>query len=109
MTVFEHTVPTVLIWLGIAAAAGILHEALGTPVGTVVANVRDQSGGGILPGGLNVRRRAKGIHEQLVAERGLNHVLPVFNCNGHGQAGRVSDQQSPDRLRAKLEATGFEE
>jgi L-serine dehydratase len=31
---------------------------------------------GILPGGLFVRRRAKGIHEQLQAERGLNISAP---------------------------------
>jgi L-serine dehydratase len=31
---------------------------------------------GILPGGLKVRRRAKGIHEQLLAERGKNAVQP---------------------------------
>ncbi|MBM1219578.1 L-serine ammonia-lyase [Ponticoccus sp. SC2-23] len=31
---------------------------------------------GILPGGLNVRRRAKGIHEKLLAERGLNLTPP---------------------------------
>ena len=31
---------------------------------------------GILPGGLKVRRRAKGIHEALLAERGLNLVAP---------------------------------
>jgi L-serine dehydratase len=31
---------------------------------------------GILPGGLNVRRRAKGIHEALLAERGLNLSPP---------------------------------
>jgi L-serine dehydratase len=31
---------------------------------------------GILPGGLNVRRRAKGIHDQLQAERGLNMAQP---------------------------------
>lgn len=31
---------------------------------------------GILPGGLNVRRRAKGIHAQLLAERGKNAVQP---------------------------------
>ncbi|MFV0409270.1 MAG: L-serine ammonia-lyase [Paracoccus sp. (in: a-proteobacteria)] len=31
---------------------------------------------GILPGGLNVRRRAKAIHDQLQAERGLNMVQP---------------------------------
>ena len=31
---------------------------------------------GILPGGLKVRRRAKGIHEALLAERGLNQPAP---------------------------------
>ncbi|WPZ33899.1 L-serine ammonia-lyase [Thalassobaculum sp. OXR-137] len=31
---------------------------------------------GVLPGGLNVRRRAKSIHEALLAERGLNRVQP---------------------------------
>jgi len=42
-----------------------------------------------------------------IAERGLHNVLPIFNCNGHGQASAVSAQQSPERLKAKLEATGF--
>ncbi|GGH22175.1 L-serine ammonia-lyase [Cribrihabitans marinus] len=31
---------------------------------------------GILPGGLKVRRRAKGIHDALIAERGLNQSAP---------------------------------
>ena len=31
---------------------------------------------GILPGGLKVKRRAKGIHEKLLAERGLNLTAP---------------------------------
>ena len=31
---------------------------------------------GILPGGLKVRRRAKGIHGQLLAERGMNLTAP---------------------------------
>lgn len=31
---------------------------------------------GILPGGLKVRRRARGIHEKLLAERGLNLTAP---------------------------------
>lgn len=31
---------------------------------------------GILPGGLSVRRRAKGIHDALLAERGLNQSAP---------------------------------
>ena len=32
---------------------------------------RGMKGEGILPGGLKVRRRAKGIHDALLAERGL--------------------------------------
>ena len=37
---------------------------------------RGMEGAGILPGGLKVRRRAKGIHDQLLAERGLNMQAP---------------------------------
>ena len=42
-----------------------------------------------------------------IAERKLAGVLPIINCNGYGQAGRVSDQQSPETIAAKLEAFGF--
>jgi len=41
-------------------------------------------------------------------DRKLTGVLPIFNCNEYGQADRVSAQQSPEVLAAKLEATGFE-
>ncbi|MFN6977459.1 MAG: L-serine ammonia-lyase [Gemmobacter sp.] len=37
---------------------------------------RGLAGTGILPGGLNVRRRAAAIHDQLRAERGLNQTPP---------------------------------
>lgn len=37
---------------------------------------RGITGEGILPGGLKVRRRAKGIHDALLAERGLNMTPP---------------------------------
>jgi L-serine dehydratase len=37
---------------------------------------RGMKGEGILPGGLKVRRRAKGIHDALKAERGLNLTAP---------------------------------
>jgi L-serine dehydratase len=37
---------------------------------------RGMAGSGILPGGLKVRRRAKGIHDALLAERGLNMTAP---------------------------------
>ena len=42
-----------------------------------------------------------------IAERKLNNVLPIFSCNGWGQAGRVSDQQSPETMERKLAAYGF--
>ena len=37
---------------------------------------KGMEGTGILPGGLKVRRRAKGIHQALLAERGLNQTPP---------------------------------
>lgn len=37
---------------------------------------RGMLGTGVLPGGLKVRRRAKGIHDALLAERGLNLTPP---------------------------------
>jgi L-serine dehydratase len=37
---------------------------------------RGLSQGGVLPGGLKVRRRAKAIHEQLLSERGTNLAQP---------------------------------
>ncbi len=42
-----------------------------------------------------------------IIDRKLNNVLPIFNCNGYGQADRVSGQQSAERLAAKLEAAGY--
>ncbi len=43
-----------------------------------------------------------------IAERGLTNVLTIFNCNEYGQTGRVSDQQSAEKLEAKLKAFGFD-
>ncbi|MHC5028629.1 MAG: thiamine pyrophosphate-dependent enzyme, partial [Planctomycetota bacterium] len=43
-----------------------------------------------------------------IIDHRLTNVLPIFNCNGYGQAGKVSDQQSPDRMAARLEALGFD-
>lgn len=42
-----------------------------------------------------------------IVDRKLNNVLPIFNCNGFGQADRVSEQQSPAKLKSKLVAAGF--
>jgi transketolase len=42
-----------------------------------------------------------------VMDHALTNVLPIFNCNEYGQADRVSQQQSSDRITAKLQAAGF--
>jgi transketolase len=41
------------------------------------------------------------------AERGLTNLCAIFNCNGQGQAGPVSPQQSAERLSQKLAAFGW--
>ncbi|HEX2838677.1 MAG TPA: transketolase [Phycisphaerales bacterium] len=43
-----------------------------------------------------------------IVDQKLRNCLVIFNCNEYGQADRVSIQQSPDVLIAKLEAAGFE-
>jgi len=43
-----------------------------------------------------------------IIDHALSNVLPIFNCNGLGQAGGVSEQQSPERIAAKLEACGLQ-
>ncbi|MEM1423307.1 MAG: transketolase, partial [Planctomycetota bacterium] len=42
-----------------------------------------------------------------IVDHKLTNVLPIFNCNGHGQTSAVSTQQSPEVLQKKLEATGY--
>jgi len=43
-----------------------------------------------------------------IVDHKLTHVIPIFNCNGQGQADYVSKQQSADTLTAKLTAFGYE-
>lgn len=42
-----------------------------------------------------------------IAENKLTNVVAIFNCNGHGQAGHVSVQQSADTVAAKAMAFGW--
>jgi transketolase len=42
-----------------------------------------------------------------IIDHNLTNVLPIFNCNEYGQADRVSPQQSPETIAAKLEACGY--
>ncbi|MEL7471796.1 MAG: transketolase [Planctomycetota bacterium] len=43
-----------------------------------------------------------------IVDHKLTNVLPIFNCNGYGQADRVSVMQSDEVLAAKLAAGGYE-
>ncbi|MCA9295001.1 MAG: hypothetical protein KC983_00760, partial [Phycisphaerales bacterium] len=42
-----------------------------------------------------------------IVDHKLTNVLPIFNCNAFGQVEGVSNQQSPERIAAKLEAAGY--
>lgn len=44
----------------------------------------------------------------LLIDENLRAVCPIFNCNGLGQTGEVSAQQSAAQLAAKLTAFGFD-
>jgi transketolase len=44
----------------------------------------------------------------MLVDRRLTCVLPIFNCNGYAQADKVSPQQSPEVLLRKLEAFGID-
>ncbi|WP_227267392.1 L-serine ammonia-lyase [Roseobacter weihaiensis] len=62
-----------------AARCGIEHLSKGTKRLWQVMNnciERGMTTEGILPGGLQVKRRAKGIHDALMAERGMNLHAP---------------------------------
>jgi transketolase len=43
-----------------------------------------------------------------IADYKLANVCAVFSCNGHGQAGLVSAQQSADAIARKMEAFGWD-
>jgi transketolase len=43
-----------------------------------------------------------------IKDHKLAAVCPIFNCNHYAQSDKVSPQQSPETIAAKLEAYGFE-
>jgi len=43
-----------------------------------------------------------------IIDHNVTNVLPIFNCNQYGQVERVSQQQSHEKTKAKLQAIGFE-
>jgi len=91
------------------SATGSLGQGLSTAVGLALAAKLD---------GLDRRfyciigdgeSREGQVAEALdmLFERRLNSVVPIFNCNQFGQTGRVSEMQSAEMIERKLEAMGY--
>ncbi len=91
------------------AATGSLGQGLSVAAGLGVAAKMDQNDRRIYCIIGDGESREGQIAEAIdfVVENKLTNVLPIFNCNGYGQTGRVSDQQSAERIAAKLQAAGF--
>ena len=92
------------------AATGSLGQGLSVAAGLGLAANADKTGRKIYCIIGDGEAREGQITEALdfIMDHHLTNVLPIFNCNSYGQAGAVSEQQSPERLSAKLEAFGYE-
>jgi transketolase len=92
------------------AATGSLGQGLSVAVGLGEAARLDQSDKRIFCIVGDGEAREGQIAEALdhLIDRKLRNVLTIFNCNEYGQADRVSNQQSPEVLAAKLVAFGFD-
>jgi transketolase len=91
------------------AATGSLGQGLSVAAGLGVAARRDGLDKRVfcLIGDGEAREGQVAEAIDFIVDHGLANVLPIFNCNGYGQADKVSSQQSPERLAAKLEAAGM--
>jgi transketolase len=92
------------------AATGSLGQGLSVAAGLGLAANADKTGRKIYCIIGDGEAREGQITEALdfIMDHQLTNVLPIFNCNSYGQAGAVSEQQSPEKLTAKLEAFGYE-
>ena len=92
------------------AATGSLGQGLSVAAGLGLAAFADKTDRKIYCIIGDGEAREGQITEALdfIMDHTLTNVLPIFNCNSYGQAGAVSEQQSPQRLAAKLKAFGYE-
>jgi len=93
------------------AATGSLGQGLSIAVGLGIAAVNDAYDKKIYCIIGDGESREGQIWEavDLLVDRKLNNVLPIFNCNAYGQADKVSPQQSAERIARKLEAAGIDQ
>ncbi len=92
------------------AATGSLGQGLSIAVGLGIAAINDGLDKKIYCIIGDGESREGQIWEavDLMVDRKCANVLPIFNCNGYGQADKVSHQQSAERLAKKLEAAGID-
>jgi transketolase len=90
-------------------ATGSLGQGLSSAAGMALAAKMDENDKRIYCIVGDGEAREGQIWEAIdfIADHKLTNILPIFNCNGYGQADRVSPQQSPETLAKKLEAAGF--
>jgi len=91
------------------AATGSLGQGLSVAAGLGIAARKDGIDRRIFCICGDGESREGQIYEALdfIVDHKLTNVLPIFNCNGYGQAGQVSDQQDVTNLASKLESFGF--
>ena len=91
------------------AATGSLGQGLSVAAGLAAAARLDGSPRRVFALLGDGESREGQVWEALdfIADQRLQNVCVTFSCNGHGQAGPVSAQQSAETLAAKLQAFGF--
>ncbi|MGP1347566.1 MAG: transketolase [Phycisphaerales bacterium] len=91
------------------AATGSLGQGLSVAAGLANAARLDQSDRLVYCIIGDGEAREGQITEALdyIVDHNLTNVLPIFNCNSYGQTDKVSQQQSAERLAARLKAAGF--
>jgi len=91
------------------AATGSLGQGLSIAAGIAEADRLNQTDRVVYCIIGDAESREGQISEALdyIADNNLSRVLPIFNCNEYGQTGRVSPQQSPETIQARLQAIGY--
>lgn len=104
-----HPNPAEGVWF-FDAATGSLGMGLSVSAGLALAARLDQTERRIfcLVGDGEAREGQIWEAADFIVDHRLKSVCAVFNCNGDGQADKVSLQQSAERLAAKLTAFGWE-
>ena len=92
------------------AATGSLGQGLSVAAGLALAARHEQSPRRVFVIIGDGESREGQIWEAVdfIADYRLTNICAIFNCNGEGQSGHVSEQQTAERQASKLKAFGWE-